>query len=72
MLRDAGVYTGIWWYADHPTHYRGDGSPATAEKGEAFLQARARAIAAAVRLIKADTVTAALQGAFYQASGKPG
>ena len=71
-LRDAGVYTGIWWYADHPTHYRGDGSPATAEKGEAFLQARARAIAAAVRLIKADTVTAALQGEFFEASGKPG
>ena len=20
-LRDAGVHTGIWWYADHPTHY---------------------------------------------------
>lgn len=71
-LRAAGVYTGIWWYADHPTHYRGDGGPATAEKGEAFLQARARAIAAAVRLIKADTVTPALQAEFFEASGKPG
>jgi hypothetical protein len=22
---ESGAYTGIWWYADHPTHYRGDG-----------------------------------------------
>ena len=33
-LNEAGVYTGIWWYADHPTHYRGDGRPATADKGQ--------------------------------------
>jgi hypothetical protein len=38
-LREMGVYTGIWWYADHPTHYRGDGRPATAEKGDLLLSA---------------------------------
>ena len=70
-LREAGLYTGIWWYADHPTHYRGDGAPATAEKGERFLQASARALAAAIRAVKADTVTARLQETFYEASGKP-
>ena len=26
-LRDAGVQTGISWYADYPTHYQGDRSP---------------------------------------------
>jgi creatinine amidohydrolase len=67
-LRDAGVNTGIWWYADHPTHYRGDGSPATAEKGEYYLAARARALANAIRLIKEDTETKRLQDEFFAAS----
>jgi len=66
-LRDGGVSTGIWWYADHPTHYRGDGSPATAEKGERWLASRARALAQAVRAIKADTVTKELQDEFFAA-----
>ncbi len=42
-LRDLGVDTGIWWYADHPTLYRGDGTPARADKGETELAARPRA-----------------------------
>ncbi len=64
-LRDLGVTTGIWWYADHPTHYRGDGTPATAEKGERYLAARARALAAAIRAIKADTEALRLQQEFF-------
>lgn len=67
-LWDMGVYTGIWWYADYPTHYCGDGRPATAEKGSRFLDARAQALAAAIRLIKQDTETQRLQQAFYAAS----
>ena len=68
QLADLGVYTGIWWYADHPTHYRGDGRPATREKGEALLVARARALAAAMRLIKNDSETARLQSEFFDLS----
>lgn len=71
-LRDARIDTGIWWYADHPTHYRGDGSPATAEKGEVLLAARARALANAIRLIKADTETMRLQNEFFTASESHG
>jgi creatinine amidohydrolase len=67
-LRQAGIYTGIWWYGDHPTHYRGDARPATAEKGERVLAARARALAAAVRLIKEDGMARSLQDAFFAAS----
>jgi creatinine amidohydrolase len=66
-LRDMGINTGIWWYADHPTHYRGDGSAGTAEKGEVYLAARARALARAIRLIKDDTETMRLQNEFYAA-----
>lgn len=67
-LSELGVYTGIWWYADHPTHYRGDGVPATGEKGERLLAARAQALAKTLRLIKQDTETLRLHEAFYKAS----
>lgn len=70
-LRDAGISTGTWWYADHPTHYRGDGSVATAEKGERWLTAMARVLAQAIRLIKDDSVTPQLQNEFFAASQKP-
>jgi creatinine amidohydrolase len=71
-LSEAGLYTGIWWYADHPTHYRGDGGAGTADKGERFLQARARALASAIQAVKRDAVTSALQAEFFAASGRPG
>jgi len=71
-LRDSGVDTGIWWYADHPTHYRGDGSPATAEKGERLLAARARALAGVIRLIKQDEETKRLQDEFFSTSTQHG
>ncbi|MEP7291744.1 MAG: creatininase family protein [Chloroflexota bacterium] len=67
-LRELGIDTGIWWYADHPTHYRGDGSPATADKGNRYLDARARALAQAIRAIKDDAETKRLQDEFFNAS----
>ena len=71
-LRDLGVDTGVWWYADHPTHYCGDGSPATKEKGERWLTARARALARAIRAIKEDQETKRLQDEFFNASKQHG
>jgi creatinine amidohydrolase len=67
-LTEAGLYTGIWWYADHPTHYRGDGRPATPEKGEKFLTAKARALAKALKLVKEDKATLKLQQEFFRAA----
>ena len=64
-LRDLGVDVGIWWYADYPSHYCGDGIPATIEKGNNWLDARARAFAAVIRTIKDDTETKRLQGEFF-------
>lgn len=65
-LRDLGVTTGIWWYADHPTHYRGDGRPATAEKGERWLTITSRLLAKAVRAVKDDKATQRLQDEFFE------
>lgn len=71
-LHDSGIHTGIWWYADHPTHYRGNGSAATAEKGERLLAAEGRALAEAIRIIKNDGETSRLQNEFFAASRRPG
>lgn len=65
QLRDLGVDVGIWWYADHPSHYCGDGIPATVEKGNRWLDARARAFARAIRAIKADAESKRLQDEFF-------
>lgn len=70
-LREAGVQTGLWWYADYPTHYQGDAAPATPETGERFFDAMAEALANAVRVIKQDSTTQQLQDEFYSGQGKP-
>jgi creatinine amidohydrolase len=67
-LSQRGIYTGIWWYASHPTHYRGDAHPATAEKGQNFFDAMARSLAATIQIIKKDDVTKRLQDEFFAAS----
>lgn len=64
--------TGIWWYADHPTHYQGDARPATPDAGDRLLDAMAQSVAQAVRVIKADTETRRLQDEFYAAASAPG
>ena len=70
-LKAAGVLTGIWWYADQPTHYQGDASLADAPTGERMLDIMADAVVTAVRAIKADDVSRSLQDEFFAASAKP-
>lgn len=67
-IMDHGVRTAIWWYGDHPTHYAGDAVPSSAEAGEYLLNAQARALAEAVRAIKADTESKRLQDEFFAKS----
>jgi creatinine amidohydrolase len=69
-LRDLNIDVGVWWYADHPSHYRGDGIPATAEKGHFWLDARARGLAKSIRAIKDDTETKRLQDEFFSRVNK--
>lgn len=70
-LREAGVQTGIWWYADHPTHYAGNASFATAQTGEQMLDVMAEAVVRAVRAIKADSEAKRLQDEFFERSSAP-
>jgi creatinine amidohydrolase len=65
------AYTGIWWYAGQPNHYRGDGSAGSAEFGKALLEAETGALVEMVRSVKKDTVTAELQKRFFDDAAKP-
>jgi creatinine amidohydrolase len=72
--RQAGLknaYTGIWWYAGQPNHYRGDGSAGNAEFGKALLEAETGALVEMIRSVKKDTVTADLQKRFFDDAVKP-
>ena len=64
-LRDQDTDIGIWWYADHPTHYCGDGRSATAQKGEVWFADRSRALAKVIRTIKDDKDARRLQDEFF-------
>ena len=70
-VRDAGLHTGIWWYADYPMHYAGDASGATVQKGEAIFAARARALVAAIKTVKQNKSAQQLHDEFFAAGAAP-
>ena len=65
------AYTGIWWYASQPNHYRGDGSYGNKELGELILKLEAGLLAEMIRSVKEDTVTLELQNQFFDGSERP-
>jgi len=65
------AYTGIWWYASQPNHYRGYGAAGTKEMGETMLNLESGVLAEMIRSVKADTITLELQEMFFEGSGKP-
>ncbi len=72
--RQAGLknaYTGIWWYAAQPNHYRGDGSAGNAAFGQALLEAETGALGEMIRSVKKDIVTPEIQKKFFDDADKP-
>ncbi len=65
------AYTGIWWYASQPHHYRGDGSYGNEQLGELSLSLEAKLLAEMIRSVKKDTVTLELQKQFFEGTEKP-
>ncbi len=57
--------TTVQWYSDFPDHYAGDARPASPEKGERFIEVRARAVAEIVKSVKEDGEAGRLQAEFY-------
>jgi creatinine amidohydrolase len=64
-LRIPNVYTAIWWYADFPNHYAGDASKATVELGKLVTEHIIGQLVTALKDVKADTKTLALQQEFF-------
>ena len=56
------------WYSDFPTHLGGDPRSATAEKGAFYLEAQAKSLAAQIKRVKEDDVSAKLAKEFYDAA----
>ncbi|MBS1598732.1 MAG: creatininase family protein [Bacteroidetes bacterium] len=59
------VYTPIWWYADFPNHYAGEGAKATRELGQLITEHYVDGLVEALKAIKKDTKTLELQKEFY-------
>jgi creatinine amidohydrolase len=59
------AFTPVFWYCDHPTHQAGDPTSASAEAGEVMHEAQVKRVAAVLKAIKEDTVTAELVNEFY-------
>src|SRR5438105_14060998 len=64
-LHIKNAYTPIWWYADYPNHYAGEGSKATKEYGKLLVDQYVDQLAKTIKAIKADKETLALQEEFY-------
>jgi creatinine amidohydrolase len=59
------VYTAIWWYADFPNHYAGEGAKATFELGKLVNEHYIDSLVRALKAIKSDTKTIELQNEFF-------
>ncbi len=65
------AYTGIWWYASQPNHYRGIGAAGSKELGEALLELETDFLVEMLKSVKADTKTLELQRIFFEGAAKP-
>jgi creatinine amidohydrolase len=65
------AYTAIWWYAQFPNHYAGDGSFGTEEMGKLIMGNEVEQLVQMIRSVKADQKTIELQRQFYKDSKNP-
>ncbi len=59
------MYTAIWWFADYPNHYAGEGDKATAALGKLVADHTISQLADAIKAVKADKKTLQLQKEFF-------
>jgi len=64
-------YTGIFWYAQYPNHYAGDGSYAKPELGELLMNSQVEQLVDLVKILKTDDAILDLQSRFYKESEEP-
>ena len=61
----SSLYTAIWWYANYPNHYAGEGAKATRELGELVTEHTIESLVKSLKAVKADTKTLQLQNEFF-------
>lgn len=66
-----GIFSGTWWYATSPNHYRGDARPSTAELGEVFLEGQTETVVRALLAVKKDRIAPRVQHEFYGRTENP-
>lgn len=59
------LYTAIWWYARFPNHYAGVGGAATRELGKLLYEHQVNELAEAIKAVKNDAITPAVQDEFF-------
>lgn len=64
-LQLPNLYTAIWWYADFPNHYAGEGWTATPEVGKLITENTISSLVSAIKTVKADTKTLELQNEYF-------
>jgi len=64
-LNIPNIYTAIWWYADYPNHYAGEGGKATLALGKLVTEHTISQLVTALKAVKADKKTLALQKEFF-------
>jgi len=67
-----GARNPMWWYADFPTHFGGDPSNASSEKGRFLLQAMVRRLAEFIKTVKNDDVTIKLYREYQSGAARGG
>lgn len=70
-IREAGLKTGIWWYADHPGHLQAEQVAFTAAKGEAIVEDHVDLLVRQIELVKEDATTPELLADFYDRNDAP-
>jgi len=65
------TYTGIWWYAQFPNHYAGDGGPGNPELGEKIISSRVNQLVQMLQAVKKDQKVRELQQQFFDEAEQP-
>ena len=65
------LQTGIWWYAQSPNHYAGDGKEGNTAIGELGLESCSLSLAKLIKAVKADQNALRLQEEFFTQSQQP-
>lgn len=65
------AYTGIWWYANYPNHYAGDGSQASKEIGELLISQEVKQLVELLKTVKSDQRIHKLQEQFFKEAENP-